>query len=83
MSLVPCPECGKIVSDQAFICPHCGYPLHPHIKSIVAKAVKVLTEIAKNIFSFLISLILLLVSIGLLIYVSIKAFDIFSKNFLR
>ena len=27
MSLVQCPECNGDVSDQAVICPHCGYPL--------------------------------------------------------
>ena len=25
MALVPCPECGKQMSDQATSCPHCGY----------------------------------------------------------
>ncbi|MCL5278984.1 MAG: zinc ribbon domain-containing protein [Planctomycetes bacterium] len=27
MALVPCPECGREVSDQALACPHCGYPI--------------------------------------------------------
>lgn len=27
MSLFTCPECGHIVSDQAEICPGCGYPV--------------------------------------------------------
>ena len=27
MSLVKCPECGKEVSTEAKLCPHCGYPL--------------------------------------------------------
>ena len=26
MSLIPCRECGRIVSDQAEICPQCGIP---------------------------------------------------------
>jgi len=25
--LTPCPECGEQVSDKAYSCPHCGYPL--------------------------------------------------------
>lgn len=29
MALTQCPECGKEVSDQAFNCPGCGYPLKP------------------------------------------------------
>lgn len=27
MALIPCPECGREVSDQAPACIHCGYPL--------------------------------------------------------
>ncbi len=27
MALIPCPECGKAVSDQAITCPHCGIKL--------------------------------------------------------
>lgn len=29
MSLATCPECRGSVSDQAQVCPHCGYPLRP------------------------------------------------------
>jgi ribosomal protein L37E len=25
MALTTCPECGKEISDQADLCPHCGY----------------------------------------------------------
>jgi phage FluMu protein Com len=28
MSLIKCQECGKEVSDKAFTCPHCGYPIN-------------------------------------------------------
>ena len=27
MSLAPCPDCGRQVSDQARSCPNCGRPL--------------------------------------------------------
>jgi hypothetical protein len=27
MALIDCPECAKSISDQAFACPSCGYPL--------------------------------------------------------
>jgi hypothetical protein len=27
MALIKCPECGQMVSDQADVCIHCGYPL--------------------------------------------------------
>lgn len=33
MALIICPECGKQVSDQAKLCPDCGYPLQKSIKS--------------------------------------------------
>jgi len=29
MALISCPECAKLVSEQARACPHCGYPLKP------------------------------------------------------
>ena len=29
MALIPCPECGKEISDQAPACIHCGCPLPP------------------------------------------------------
>lgn len=83
MALITCPECSKIVSDQAFICPHCGNPINPQIKNIVLKTVKTITEIAKNIFSFIISLIFLIISVGTLTYLTIKAIDFFSRNYLK
>lgn len=27
MPIISCPECGKLISDQAEKCPNCGYPL--------------------------------------------------------
>lgn len=27
MALITCPECSGTVSDKAYTCPHCGYPL--------------------------------------------------------
>ena len=31
MALIECPECGKKISDQAKMCPHCGMPLEKTI----------------------------------------------------
>lgn len=31
MSMINCPECGKEISDKAFSCPNCGYPLNVNI----------------------------------------------------
>lgn len=33
MALIPCPECGNSISDKAFSCPSCGYPVNPAIPS--------------------------------------------------
>ena len=83
MALISCTECTKIVSDQAFICPHCGYPLNPQVKNLLLKMVRTVTEIARNIFTFTISLVVLIISIGVLTYFSIKVFDYFSKTYLK
>lgn len=29
MALTLCPECSGQISDKAFLCPHCGYPVKP------------------------------------------------------
>jgi hypothetical protein len=29
MALLPCPECGKSVSEKARACPNCGHPIRP------------------------------------------------------
>ncbi|HTZ11512.1 MAG TPA: zinc ribbon domain-containing protein [Candidatus Margulisiibacteriota bacterium] len=83
MSLIPCPECTKVVSNQAFFCPHCGYPLHPQIKNVVLKGLRILTEIVRNVFTFLVTLVLLILAIGLLMYVSIRAFDYVYRLFIK
>lgn len=28
MALIPCPECGREISDRAAVCPGCGFPLN-------------------------------------------------------
>ena len=33
MSLITCPECTHTVSDKAFSCPGCGYPMQLHLPS--------------------------------------------------
>lgn len=39
MALIKCPECNREVSDQAKICPHCGYKL-TKIKRKISRAKK-------------------------------------------
>jgi DNA-directed RNA polymerase subunit RPC12/RpoP len=29
--LLPCPECGKQISDRASACPGCGFPIAEHV----------------------------------------------------
>lgn len=31
--LINCSECGREISDKASVCPHCGNPMVPKIKS--------------------------------------------------
>ena len=35
MSLIKCPECGKVFSDRAAHCPQCGLPTADALKAIV------------------------------------------------
>lgn len=37
MSLIKCPECGKVFSDRAAHCPHCGLPIEDALKDIAAQ----------------------------------------------
>lgn len=34
MSLFPCPECGKNISNHAQHCPNCGYPVREHMQQL-------------------------------------------------
>ncbi len=36
MSLIKCPECGKVFSDRAAHCPQCGLPTSDALQAIVA-----------------------------------------------
>lgn len=35
MSLIKCPECGKVFSDRAAHCPQCGLPTSDALKAII------------------------------------------------
>ena len=32
MALINCPECGKEISDRAYSCPTCGFPIHEYLE---------------------------------------------------
>ena len=40
MAVIPCRECGKEVSDQAFKCPNCGVQLRKPKRSLLGKIFK-------------------------------------------
>lgn len=35
--LITCPECGLQLSDKAFACPHCGYPMRKGSKPVTSR----------------------------------------------
>lgn len=35
MSLISCPDCNTMVSDEAETCPKCGYPIKANIENII------------------------------------------------
>nr|DAK93928.1 MAG TPA: Integrase [Caudoviricetes sp.] len=37
MALIKCPECGRQISNAAFSCPGCGYPINPHPQKEIKK----------------------------------------------
>lgn len=37
MSMISCPECGKMFSDLATACPNCGCPISSAKKALAAK----------------------------------------------
>ncbi len=40
MATLPCPSCGKDVSDKAFDCPGCGHPLRKPKRGFFGKVFK-------------------------------------------
>ena len=34
MAMIQCPECGKDLSSEATVCPHCGYPIKKSQKKV-------------------------------------------------
>ncbi|MEG0586268.1 MAG: zinc ribbon domain-containing protein, partial [Christensenellaceae bacterium] len=39
MALIKCPECNKDISEEAILCPQCGYPIADKIDEINAKKI--------------------------------------------
>lgn len=46
--LITCPECELQVSDKAYTCPHCGYPLKTAQKEYKPSTKRLKSEIEKN-----------------------------------
>lgn len=36
MAMIKCPECNQEISDQASVCPHCGYPIQEKAMAAMA-----------------------------------------------
>jgi transcription initiation factor TFIIIB Brf1 subunit/transcription initiation factor TFIIB len=37
MALIPCPDCGQAVSDEAAVCMHCGCPVRSRLERLQAE----------------------------------------------
>ena len=57
MALITCPECNREVSDQAKLCPHCGYKL-PRTKKELSPIQK------KKLALVIVGVVLVFVAIG-------------------
>ena len=79
MALINCPECNQSVSTEAKVCPHCGYPLDSYAKAqstypspkntdwLVKWRHKPSSTKFAAFIAFLISVVLLVISICLLV----------------
>ena len=45
MALIKCPECDKDISNRAFDCPHCGFPMVKKPRSSSDKLLDVVRHI--------------------------------------
>lgn len=50
MALIKCEECGKEISDNAGVCPHCGNPIKPVEIEATSKKWKVVKIISWSAF---------------------------------
>ena len=63
MTLIKCPECNYDLSNKAYCCPRCGYPLRPTICRNIEPDIN---NSGLNLLSFFFPLI------GLLLYLYMK-----------
>lgn len=99
MALINCPECNQSVSTEAKVCPHCGYPLDSCVKVqttypspknadwLVKWRRKPSSTKLALFLAFLISVVLLVISICLLVndrdvvyYEYLNVTDSYSKD---
>ena len=74
MSLIPCPECQKEISDKAPACPHCGNPMTPPEKTYQpGKVEQVARETLSQTLFFVIGLAAVLVVVMLIFLVCDKS----------
>lgn len=66
MALIICPECSKEISDQAKVCPHCGYKLPKQKKKKEKKEVSPRQK--KKRIAVIVGVLVLLVALGLVYF---------------
>ena len=66
MALIQCNECGKEISDQAKVCPHCG------AKTIKAKESK--QNISKTLIIIAIIILVIAILIGIYLFMPINQY---------
>lgn len=79
MALIKCPECGKEISDTAKNCINCGYVLKEENNTAQPQTVIVAPEkgkSAKNSLNKGVTIILVIMSISLIVYILINIFTV-------
>lgn len=74
MPLINCPECQKLISDQSYACPHCGYSLKAPLPSQEKKE-------RFSLISFLVKIFVAIIFFSFVYtYVSSKTGDISNNS---
>lgn len=61
MSLIRCPDCNTMVSDEAEACPKCGYPIKANIENIIENIRS--KKMKENLIVLIVSVVIVLIAI--------------------
>ena len=64
MALIKCQECGEEISDQAAVCPHCGYP----VKKIERKA-EIKVSLKRKVLPLVLAIMLIALAVFAALYI--------------